>query len=267
MSDCEVIQREITDEDIKNWEPLDKDHKSPMDCVINVFSFFKIIDNNDIAKGLSNLKNTTQNATFFAEMNFFLEKEGESIKMDIEGNNNAPTKKFELIECNNDTELKSVIEKIKPKHGIIGLIKGNDPVGHAIIVARYSNGKLCILDPQQDTEKFVGDIVGLNAYLIFSGFKHFSTICSKDIEKNNNKITGIKRLQSPNKIRKTNEYSNTKKKQKTKENSTRGNNKTRKGVLTAARGIVPVTPTKGGKKSKKTNKTKNKKQKNIKFSV
>lgn len=206
MSDCEIIQREITNEDIINWKPLDKEHNSPLDCAINVFSFFKIIDNIDIAKGLSKLKNTTQNATVFAEMNFFLEKEGESTKMDIEGDDNAPEKKFELIECNNEIEFKSIIEKIKPKHGIIGLIKGNDQVGHAIIIARYTNGKLCILDPQQDTHKFVGDTTGLNAYLIFSGFKQFFTICSKDIEKKNKstqktRITGIKRLQSPNIIK------------------------------------------------------------------
>lgn len=162
MSDYKLLTFHIKDKQIDDWEPLDKDHQSPQDCVINVFHFFDIIDDKQISKQLSNLKNQVQTGTFEPEMTFFLSNKYKSYD-------------FKMRESEDVEDFLKVLNSIPPKTGIISLFSRKTGVGHAVITAKNKDGIIFILDPQADSHVKVTDISILENYIRSNKYDSFFT--------------------------------------------------------------------------------------------
>ena len=175
MSDYKLLTFDITEKKIDEWEPLDKDHQSPQDCVINVFHFFDIIDDKQTSKQLSNLKNQVQKGTIEAEMTFFL-------------SNKFKSHDFKMRESESVEDFLKVLNSIPPKTGIISLFSRKTGVGHAVITARNKDGILFILDPQADSHVKVTDISVLENYIGFNKYDSFFTYAVR-----NKTTVGVKR--------------------------------------------------------------------------
>ena len=175
MSDYKLLNFDITEKKINDWEPLDKNHQSPQDCVINVFHFFDIIDDKQTSKHLSNLKNQIKKGTIEPEMTFFLSNKYKSYD-------------FKMRESNNVEDFLKVLNSIPPMTGIISLFSRKTGIGHAVIFARNKVGILFILDPQANSHVKITDNSILENYIIFNNYESFSTYAVK-----NKSTVGVKR--------------------------------------------------------------------------
>lgn len=162
MSDYNLLQFELKDKQINEWEPLDKDHQSPYDCVINVFHFFNIIDDKQTSKNLSKLKNELQIGTIEAEMTYFLSNKFNSYD-------------FKMRESKNVDDFLNVLNSIEIGTGIISLFSRKKDTGHAVITARDRDGTLYILDPQAYSHVKVTDKSVLKHYIEYNNYDSFFT--------------------------------------------------------------------------------------------
>ena len=128
----------ITAEKIKNWKPINTPTSTLTDCAINVLKFFDIINSND-AKNLASLKNTLKATTWDAEIIHYLNKKHPQFDF---ASDRITTPFQAFIQ---------VLNEIPSNSGIIALCGRASGEGHAVIIAKASNGQIQILDPQQNT--------------------------------------------------------------------------------------------------------------------
>ena len=166
MSKYQLLSFEITNKQIQEWEPLDKNHQEPVDCAINVLHFFNIIDKEDIAGQLSKLKNVTKKGTLYAEIIYFLNQKYKDYK-------------FKIKRIDTNEYFIKLLNEIPLKNGIISLL-GRTEMGHANIIAKNNNNIIYILDPQQNSHfQLNSDYSNLNNFINDNKYNSFSTIFVK----------------------------------------------------------------------------------------
>ena len=207
----QVKSFKITDEQLNNWKPLDKNHQSPTDCVINVLSFFNIFDE-EMAKNLSTLKNQSKTGTGIAEIIYFLKIKFPSDRF-IKEDGELNTDEDKNIVFN---DLNRIILK---SHGIIGLFHGKGhSIGHAIIIAKSKDDRLVILDPQQSSISIISSFSEFNNYITINKYNKLSTITYSVSPNKKNRSNTLKRQRQDTTIqirKKSNTNNNLKKKIKT----------------------------------------------------
>lgn len=202
-----LVQFEISQKQIDDWKPINGGHPLPVDCVINVLKFVKVIDN-DVAFHLSKLKNDFNNGTNISEILYFISQK-------------YPETYFNLMVTEKMEELIKILNSLSPSCAIIGLLGRQASIGHAVIFAKNFYNHIYLLDPQESssillTEKSLINYIHENKHLYFQTLTYRS---KTKIHKNNNTNTKRKRNEFKVKIRKSSKTVKNKRVKKSKSKS------------------------------------------------
>lgn len=131
LPECNILsQFAISDKNISEFKRY---LKKPMDCVINAFQIFGILDN--ISANILRISCVGENG--------FVQEQIEKIFILVLGNN------FDYKLINNYSEFVTIIEKtLLPGHGVFAGYAHT--YGHVFIIARRLDGVIMMIDPQSN---------------------------------------------------------------------------------------------------------------------